>query len=82
MSGKAEKDEEVERMYRRRCKADIGAERASKVTELEAALHRGGHESRCRRPAPVWAAQAVVPTARAVLVEAVIAKCMEVENTQ
>jgi hypothetical protein len=38
MSGNAEKDEEVERMYRRRCEFETGPERASKLTELEAAL--------------------------------------------
>ena len=38
MSGKAAKDEEVERMYRRRCEFETGPERASKLSELEAAL--------------------------------------------
>ena len=38
MSGNAQKDEEVERMYRRRCEVETGAERASKLTQLEAAL--------------------------------------------
>ena len=38
MSGNAQKDEEVERMYRRRCEFETGAERATKMTELEAAL--------------------------------------------
>ena len=38
MSGNAEKDEEVERMYRRRCEFETGPQRASKLSELEAAL--------------------------------------------